>query len=148
MIKKIVNHETRQVTLEYPSYLRRAPFTTSIRSSLDGTTIHAIHTHKMILGELSKFINQRHRAYSVHRAWTPARVRAVDNLRAMLRHQQEGRLLALCVAVRKHRADLTVLRPAFHSPFRKRYDESIQQIIDYCSEEADRRAPYTDCIVN
>lgn len=142
MIQKIVNPETKQVTLVYPAYLKRKPITHDISSSLHAQNLHQRYTQRYILDEIKAFVNQRFKAIDKHHQWTPERKRAINALRELLQHHQDGKLLTLCIAVTRAIPHMSVLAPSFRSRFRAHYDKSIQKIADYCSEYATRRAPY------
>ncbi|WP_282635815.1 hypothetical protein [Sphingobacterium thalpophilum] len=134
MLSHIYYEKDQILIVQYPAHLRiPAKRLTDVTPSAVQTVIQ-VQTLKYMHDRLTKFVNQREKAFMAMKCYAQQEKRAIQIMRSILRSTQECRLPKFVKAITDKQNTLFFLQPSKQSACYEYFIGTIFPIIHWCAE--------------
>lgn len=121
-----------EISLLFPKRYNRKPI--KVKNNNNGklaSTILCIKLIKFTVDELTKYVNQRERAYMATDNYTSERKHAIDNIRFRLELAKESRIKGAARQLSICRFSFDKIRPYSHSSHYENYQNRVEPLLEF-----------------
>lgn len=134
MLSHIYYEKDQILIVQYPSHLRMPSKRLTNVPALSVQTVLQIQTLKYMQDKLTKFVNQREKAFAIRGCYGQKETMAIQIIRSMLKANHECRLPQFVKAVTDKQNTLFFLQPSKQSSCYEYFIGTIYPIIRWCAE--------------